>query len=128
MKPTRTIRRTITAFGLTAAIAAGGASCLRQGPDYEIRDDVAVLRPHITRELVARYNRCGGNWACTTDAFYRWNFHQKNFFDNFTVSESFRAHEGRMGFVAPALNEAAATGRCLALSSNPYRAWSTAPC
>ena len=121
------IRRAAITAALTIA-AAAAAGCLVQGPDYEIRGDVAVLRPHITRELVRRYDTCGRNWACTTDAFYRWNFHEQHFFDNYTVSVSFRAHEGRMGFVAPALDAAASSGACIALPSNPYRSWTTASC
>jgi hypothetical protein len=124
--PQQETRHAITA--LTAAGALALTGCLVQGRDYELRGDVAVLSPQITNELVARYHRCGGNWACTTDAFYRWNFHEQHFFDNYTVSVSFRAHEGRMGFVAPALDAAAANGDCLALPANPYRAWTTAPC
>jgi hypothetical protein len=119
--------RLITA-ALVVALAVGAAGCLRQGADYELRGDVAVLSPQITNELVARYHRCGGNWACTTDAFYRWNFHEQHFFDNYTVSVSFRSHEGRMGFVAPALDAADGSGQCIALPANPYRAWTTAPC
>ena len=124
------LTRVAAPAALAAALAVAGAGCLVQGRDYTIRGDVAVLSPAHTDELLRRWHgECGRNWACTTNAFYRWNFHEQHFFDQQAVADSFRVHEGRMGLVAPALEAAYRDlSLCIALPANENRGWQTTPC